>query len=81
MATATAAAAVIREGRSLRRLGVQESMWHAMFTGRAGTSLLQYSLLLQSERPLETDTVRAALGELQRSVSLSDQTAEVSESV
>ncbi|XP_043190068.1 uncharacterized protein LOC122364073 [Amphibalanus amphitrite] len=65
-----AASAAVREGRALRRLGTQETMWHELFTRRAGTSLLQYSLLLRSERPLQADTVRDALADLQRQLPL-----------
>ncbi|XP_037078446.1 uncharacterized protein LOC119099409 [Pollicipes pollicipes] len=58
----------LREGQVLRRLGLQESMWHEVFTRLGGTSLLQYSLVVDSERQLEPPKVRAALEAMQRQI-------------
>ena len=54
------------EGRRLRRMGIQETLWHAVFTRRAGTSLMVYSLVLDSDRQLEPGMVHRALEALQR---------------
>ena len=54
------------EGRRLRRMGVQETLWHKLFLRRQGASLLVYSLVLDSDRRLEPEMVHGALAALQR---------------
>ena len=54
------------EGRRLRRMGIQETLWHMAFTRRAGGGLMVYSLVLDSDRRLDTGMVHRALEDLQR---------------
>ena len=50
----------------LRRLGTQEGLWHQLFTRRQGSGMLVYSLVIDSQRRLQPETVRLALAALQR---------------
>ena len=54
------------EGRRLRRMGIQETIWHELFTRQGGAGLVVYSLMLDSDRRLEPRMVHDALGALQR---------------
>ena len=54
------------EGRVLRRLGMQETVWHEQFTRQGGTNLVVNSLAVESDRRLEPGIVHRALEALQR---------------
>ncbi|KAF0305130.1 hypothetical protein FJT64_023214 [Amphibalanus amphitrite] len=56
------------EGTTVRRLGRQETGWHALFQGADGASLLQYSLVMDSKQELTPNMVQLALEALQRQV-------------
>ena len=70
MAATTAAAVgtflAVKDGQVLRKLGLQESAWHYLYTRTGGKGLLQYTLLVDSDRQLSGQHVQTALEALQR---------------
>ncbi|XP_037084907.1 uncharacterized protein LOC119105553 [Pollicipes pollicipes] len=60
--------AALREGEVLRRLGPQETGWHTLFCKSDGASLLQYSLVVDSQQRLSSEQVQQALEALQRQI-------------